>query len=337
MPYIIYHIKNPWSYLCHHIQEAFQISSYFNDHNSTLCSMEPKPPYSQSQSSSNLDPKPMILAVPFDESNSVQAYNVDFMSISNLHQLIIGCIASFTWTILFIIYHLSLLNYPAIYHTKTAVLTVFLASLANVTLSTSLSDPYTFAPNVISIFLSMIHFSSWAYHMKINVDSSSILKFITFNRSEITQIIKTGNNTSFRRLSSLMNYSNNTNAHLNPHSIPNRRKRNLYRAQKKMRQNMDINFDNSHLIQNSKLNLLDDNEDDTSTFHANTNSNSNSNALPDPPKINMDKNFSVDTNASEISSKNYKTKVSFRGRHPNQVNMTDSKFVKIMVENVRMK
>ena len=153
------------------------------------------------------------------------------------------------------IYHLALLIYPSIYHTKTAVFTVFLASLANITLSTSLSDPYTFAPNSISVVLSMVHFSSWAYHMKINVDAYTILKLITFKRSEVKQVIQKGSNgvtdAAYRRLSSVMNYSNNTDAHLNPHSIPNRRKRNLYRAQKKIQQNLNIKFDNTNLIQNN--------------------------------------------------------------------------------------
>eukprot|EP01084_Bolivina_argentea_P025868 48114_1 len=35
----------------------------------------------------------------------------------------------------------------------------------------------------------MVHFSSWAYHMKINIDSKSIINFITFNRNERKQII----------------------------------------------------------------------------------------------------------------------------------------------------
>ena len=241
-----------------YVQTPYEIEGIFKDHNSTLC--DPKSP-SNPIPPSNSIPNPVILAEAFnfDDNQRVEAYDANFMAISDWNQLVFGSIASVTWTLLFIIYHLSLLNYPTIYHTKTAVFTVFLASLANITLSTSLSDPYTFAPNAISILLSMIHFSSWAYHMKINVDSSTILKFITFNRSEMTQIIKTNDPSDtqqFRRLSSVMNYSNNTDAHLNPYSIPNRRNRNLYRQQKKMKQNMDIQFDNTHLIHTSKLNLI---------------------------------------------------------------------------------
>ena len=151
-----------------------------------------------------------------------------------------GTFSSIFWTLFYFIYHIALLNYPSIYYTKTCVFTLFLASLANITIAISLQDPFSFAPNAISIILSILQFTKYSYDLMFNFNAFSLSKFIKFR--------KITNKMDFIEAA---DYSNNAMAKYNPNSIPNRRKKMLYEKQERMKLNMEIKFDNDEWMRHS--------------------------------------------------------------------------------------
>ena len=129
----------------------------------------------------------MMLAVNSNNDNSSSTaattsgsmFDYDAQS-HDLTFVLIGTMGSVTWTVFYIIFHLSLLNYPSIYHTKTVIFCLFLACSANLILATYFSDQYQYIPNAVSLLFSMIHFATWGYHLQINIDAPNVYDLVHF-------------------------------------------------------------------------------------------------------------------------------------------------------------
>ena len=152
----------------------------------------------------------------------------------------VGTLSCLIWTLFYISYHIALLNFAGIHYTKTCVFTLFLASFANITLSISLQDPFSFIPNAISLVLCIFQFTKYTYKLAFNFSAYSFAKFIRFT--------KESNKAEFWEANE---FSNNMLAKYNPNSIPNRRKKLLYEKQERMKANVAVTFDNATWMRQS--------------------------------------------------------------------------------------
>ena len=164
--------------------------------------------------------------------NSTILIDFDFLDSSNLSLIVIGSLCTLSWTIFYILFHIALLQHSTIYYTKTCVFSLWLSSMANVELSLALKDPFAFIPNAISVILTLVQFTKYAYDLRFDFSARSWSKCIRFEK----------------RRESLLDrneFSNTMFAKYNDASLPNRRKRILYEEQERMRSNMSITFDNT--------------------------------------------------------------------------------------------
>eukprot|EP01084_Bolivina_argentea_P142102 249655_1 len=238
--------------ISHCIQSITSNSIYYylEDHNSTIC-------YSKRQilfeNNNNMN---KLLVEKNERANiTFSGFAFNFLDTSNILLMAVGSFSCLFWTLFYIVYHVALLNFASVNFTKTCIFTVFLASFANITLSVSLQDPFSFVPNAISVVFCLLQFSKYAYQLIFNFNAHSFKKFIKFK--------KNSNKNEFLESNE---FSNNILAKYNPNSIPNRRKRLLYEKQERLKANLEIKFDNEQWMRQS---VISDTPSDIAKFKTN--------------------------------------------------------------------